>query len=48
MPAFYDDGTGLCFWCPVIAVGESFGIPLCDKHLAEEERQFYQDIGIPR
>lgn len=36
-PAFYDDGTGLCFWCPSEAVAEMFGVPLCTTHYEEEE-----------
>ena len=36
MSAFYDDGTGLCFWCTKTAVAEWCGVPLCDEHAAEE------------
>lgn len=34
--AFYDDGTGLCFWCPRLATTDYMGVPLCDKHADEE------------
>jgi hypothetical protein len=47
MPAFYDDGTGLCFWCPKPATGESFGVPLCPEHLDEEEYELHKSIGLP-
>lgn len=36
MSAFYDDGTGLCFWCPQLAITDYMGLPLCDNHADEE------------
>jgi hypothetical protein len=44
--AFYDDGTGLCFWCPDKAVDEMYGIPLCDKHYEQETQILYDFIGM--
>ena len=43
--AFYDDGTGLCFWCPKPAVDQWFGVPLCDDHYGQETHEFMQDIA---
>jgi hypothetical protein len=47
-PAFYDDGTGLCFWCPKPAVDEWCGVPLCADHYGVEMQQLMQDIGLPQ
>jgi hypothetical protein len=46
MNAFYDDGTGMCYWCRQAAVAELFGVPLCPKHYDEEVQKFDRDIGL--
>lgn len=46
MTAFYDDGTGLCYWCPEFAVGDLYGVPLCERHYELEELQLMRDAGI--
>jgi hypothetical protein len=40
--AYYDDGTGLCFWCCEAATADWCGVPLCDRHAAEEMQEFMQ------
>jgi hypothetical protein len=34
--SFYDDGTGLCYWCPKKATTDYCGLPLCDEHADAE------------
>ena len=46
MAAFYDDGTGLCFWCRNVAVADWFGVPLCQDHYDIEQQQFFHDFGV--
>lgn len=44
--AFYDDGTGLCFWCPEKAVTQWCGVPLCGPHWDKEQTQMQHGMGV--
>lgn len=44
--AFFDDGDGLCFWCPDKAITDWCGVPLCEKHWGEEQVQMQRDMGV--